>query len=217
MIKSIAMNEARNPQSEDLPKKPLVEAILELRWRLEPAIGPSAGRDPGFKILLGRFFDRVRNSYPTVVDLPATQIPEEMLPHVVRHQFRAGPDAWPLLQLGPGILTANETAGYTWRTFRPRLSEAIAVLFSSYPRDLYPFVPTHIVLRYLNAIPLEPRTDQALLFLKNSLHTEISLDATLADTVHDLNQPWGINLNLTFPMKSPCRRMRFLYLDRKIR
>jgi uncharacterized protein (TIGR04255 family) len=125
-----------------------------------------------------------------------------MLPHVVRHQFRVGDNAWPLLQLGPGILSANETAGYSWETFKPRLSEAIRVLFASYPRDIYEFAPTHIVLRYLNGIPLDPRTAQTLSFLRKTLHTDINLDPALADTVEDLSQPVGLNLNLTFPMKA---------------
>jgi uncharacterized protein (TIGR04255 family) len=189
------------PARELLANKPLIEAIFELRWRLEKTGDPSGGRDPGFKILLGRFFDNARSAYPTLVDLPATQVPEEMLPHVVRHQLRTAENAWPLLQLGPGILTANETAGYSWESFKPRLSEAIGVLFASYPKDIFDFAPTHVVLRYLNAMRFDFEKDATLTFLRNNLHTNVTLDPQLANTVQDLSQPRGLNLSLTFPMK----------------
>lgn len=190
-------------EPQELASKPLVEAIFELRWSLAKGDDPSLRRDPGFKVLLGRFFDRVHAIYPVMIDLPAAQIPEDMIPNVVRHQFRAGPTSWPLLQLGPGILTANETAGYSWATFKPRLKEAIAALFDSYPRDLHGFRPNQVVLRYMNAIPLNPLETPLLPFLRAKLHTEISLDPILGETVLSLEQPLGLTLNLSVPMRVP--------------
>lgn len=188
----------------DLTKKPLVEAIFELRWKLETTGDPAGGRDPGFKILLGRYFDLVRSRYPTLVDLAATQVPEDLVPHAVRHQFRSGPEAWPLLQLGPGILTVNETAGYSWATFKPRLHDAISALFKSYPADLHSFTPTQVVLRYLNALPVDPRETPLIAFLRDKLHTQITLAPALGETVQDLDSPVGMNLSLLVPMKGPA-------------
>ncbi|MCZ7616856.1 MAG: TIGR04255 family protein [Myxococcota bacterium] len=199
----MAAPDTRSAYPQQLARKPLVEVIFELRWKLEAVADPTGGRDPGFKILLGRFFDRVRATYPAVIDLPATQIPEEMVPNVVRHQFRPDPNAWPLLQLGPGILTTNETTAYSWAAFKPKLVDAISALFASYPGDLHPFEPNQVVLRYLNAIPLDPKRTPTLRFLREQLHTEIAIAPSLAQTVHDLDQPWGMNLSLTLPMKTP--------------
>jgi uncharacterized protein (TIGR04255 family) len=188
---------------QELAKKPLVEAIFELRWKLERTADPANARDPGFKILFGRFFDQVRNKYPAVIDLPSSIMPEEMVPHVVRHQFRTGPDTWPLLQLGPGILTVNDTAGYTWPGFKENLVHALSATFDSYPQDLYIFQPTQVVLRYINSIPVDPAKDKVIDYLKQKLHTTICIAPTLAETVNSLDQPSGLNLSLAFPMISP--------------
>lgn len=127
-----------------------------------------------------------------------------MVPNTVRHQFRPDPNAWPLLQLGPGILTTNQTDAYSWDTFKPEVRSSIASLFASYPNDLHPLATTQVVLRYINAIPLDSKSTPVLRFLKEELHTEISVTPRVAETVHDLTQPWGMNLNLTLPMKAPA-------------
>ena len=51
------MSDSEIPAPRDLPNKPLVEAIFEFRWALQS--NPAGGHDPGFRILLGRFYDRV--------------------------------------------------------------------------------------------------------------------------------------------------------------
>ena len=52
----------RIPERHPLENKPLVEAIFELRWALE-AQQPGIALDPGFRIFLGRYYDRVRAEY----------------------------------------------------------------------------------------------------------------------------------------------------------
>lgn len=189
--------------ARNLPNKPLVEAIFELRWALRPGADPSTAKDPGFGILLGRFYDLVRTDYPTMVDLPATQVPEEMIPSVVRHQFRLGPGEWPLLQIGPGILTANDTAGYTWERFRPRLEAAVQALFSSYPTDIAALAPSQVSLRYLNALSVDPRTINLADFLRSHLHVDVKLDERLFDSKDLSDDLRGLNLSLTYPLARP--------------
>jgi hypothetical protein len=49
---------------QDLKNKPLVEAILELRWALSTTEIPGAAEDPNYRLLLGRFSERVQKEYP---------------------------------------------------------------------------------------------------------------------------------------------------------
>jgi uncharacterized protein (TIGR04255 family) len=187
------------PEPRDLRHKPLAEAIFELRWALTDA---PFGHDPGFRILIGRYYDRVREQYPFMSDLPVTQVPEDMTPHVVRHQFRLSKDAWPLTQIGPGILTVNHTEGYTWDSFRPRLLKGVKALFESYPTDLAPLTITQVLLRYINTIPFDPSlsvTD----FLARFLHTRIEVEPMLFRGGHATNQPTELNLTLAFPTTDP--------------
>ncbi|MBP8986104.1 MAG: TIGR04255 family protein [Syntrophobacterales bacterium] len=73
--------------AKELKNKPLVEAILEIRWKLQglPS-GPQV--DPHYKLLLGRLFDRMLKDYPEHEQLPTANVPDELVGHVVQHRFR---------------------------------------------------------------------------------------------------------------------------------
>lgn len=197
------MSDNEIPQPRPLANKPLVEAIFELHWGLQSTRPGLPPQDLGFRIFLGRFYDRVRFDYPHLQDLPTTQVPEELTAHTVRHQFRVGQGQWPLTQVGPGILSVNETAGYDWATFQPRLMRAIRALFDSYPTDVAPFVPQMVQLRYIDAIPYNPSEMNPTRFLAELLHTTVTVDPKLFDDPKTANQATDVNLNLTFPLQKP--------------
>jgi uncharacterized protein (TIGR04255 family) len=118
--------EDRIPAPHPLPRKPLVEAIFELRWALQKQPDGQA-IDPGFQIFLGRFYDKVSSDFPESENLDAALVPEMMTPYIVRNRFRKTKGGWPLVQVGTGILSVNDTEGYDWSTFRPMLRKAIEV------------------------------------------------------------------------------------------
>ena len=97
--------------SRELKYKPLVEAIFDLRWELQQKTAGFAA-DPNYRLLLGRMFDRLEADYPAHEPLPTANLPDEMVGYTVQHRFRAQPGGWPLIQLGPGILSVNETDSY---------------------------------------------------------------------------------------------------------
>ena len=98
---------------KELKNKPLVEAILELRWKLS-----IQGIDPHYSLLLGRFPERIEAKYPLHEPLPNAQFSDAMMPYILQHRFRPGLNKWPLIQIGPGVMTVNETEGYTWDKFK---------------------------------------------------------------------------------------------------
>src|SRR5581483_2894612 len=115
-----------------LKNKPLVEAILEVRWGLV-SHAPGHESDPHYKLLLGRLYDRLQEKYPEHEQLPTAIIPDELVGHVVQHRFRTSAKGWPLVQVGPGILTINSTAEYTWEdVFRPRSVDAVGRLYEAH-------------------------------------------------------------------------------------
>lgn len=197
------MNKNDIPEPHELANKPLVEAIFELRWALKESEQGLPPQDPGFRIALGRYYDCVRATYPVLQDLPTAQVPENMTAYAVRHQFRAEKNKWPLTQLGPGILTVNDTAGYTWTNFRPRLLGAIEALFKSYPGDIAAFKPVGVRLRYIDAIPYKPKEMDPVQFLSELLHMQISVEPLLFEDPTNPDAPVRANLNLTFPLKEP--------------
>ncbi|WP_367363325.1 TIGR04255 family protein [Mesotoga sp.] len=42
-------------------------------------------------------------------------------------------ESWPLVQLGPGIITLNATEDYSWDDFSYRIDRLIENFFESYP------------------------------------------------------------------------------------
>ena len=194
----------RIPERHPLENKPLVEAIFELRWALE-AEQPGIALDPGFRIFLGRYYDQVKGEYPAVVDLPSSTVPEEITPHQVRHQFRKAKDDWPVTQIGPGIMTVNETSGYLWDSFQPKLLHAIDAVYASYPREIAAFRPLSGALKYVDAIEYDPKRSNSplLAFLRSHLHTSIDIEPLLFDNPVERESPMSLNLTVTYPLSKP--------------
>lgn len=187
------------PTPRDLANKPLVEAIFEIRWSLQKE-GP-LGTDPGFSLFQGRYYDKIHKTYPYTVALPAAELPEAMTPHLPRHQFRAGDNQWPVTQIGPGLLTVNETSNYKWNTFLPLLKEAVNALFDAYPTDVAKLSPTQCALRYINVVDYP--TPPLLQFLKDKLHTEIVPEPLLFDDASKALHPYDLNLKLAYALSEP--------------
>lgn len=200
------MNAMKNdsiPTITELRNKPLAEVVFELRWSLQGA-QPGFQSDPGFRILFGRYYDRMRQQYPVMKDLPVTQVPEEMTAYAVRHQFWSAESKWPVTQLGPGILTVNDTAGYKWETFKPRLTSAVQALYESYPNEIAPLAPIGAELKYINAVPFNATETAGVVgFLEQSLHTKLQVDPLLFDDSQAAAKPLELNLTLTYPLTRP--------------
>ena len=198
------MNTDAIPQPQVLKNKPLVEAVFELRWELQGAQVPGVAVDPGYQLLLGSYFDRIKKDYPHVVPLPPATAPIEFTAHTVNYQFRVAKDSWPLTQIGPGILTVNDTDKYTWKDFQPRLDSAIRALFESYPDVGTELKPVWSQLRYINAIPFNQHATTATKLLREKLHTSVQFDSQLfQENPQEADSPIGFGMNVTFPLKTP--------------
>jgi uncharacterized protein (TIGR04255 family) len=163
--------------NKELKNKPLVEAILEVRWALQKQAG-DIQVDPHYKFLLGRMFDRVLGEYPVPEELPQTFIPDEMSAYMVKQRFRVGANDWPLIQIGPGIMTVNETAKYTWPDFRSRSISAINKLFDAYPKAGNLEI-TSLILRYIDAVEVDFTKLCVWDFLQENLKLATSLPCNL--------------------------------------
>jgi len=193
-----------------LKSKPLVEAILEVQWALEPGPEPEIKRDPHYKFLLGTLFESVKNEYPYHEELPAAHVPDELTPHVVHHRFRAKPGGWPLLQVGPGVFTVNETEAYAWENFERWINEAIPKLVTAHPQpDALKF--QKVMLRFINAVVLDFAAVNVLQFLAEKMKTRISLPQSIfeAGTVSD--HPIEITNQLVFPSTKPPGLLLFKF------
>ncbi|MEV5407525.1 TIGR04255 family protein [Thermopolyspora sp. NPDC052614] len=180
-------------RSIDLPNKPLVEAILEIRWALDQ------NKDPAHPLYAGVLAGRLSEAFPYQENLPAAQIPDEITPHIVKFRFRAAPDSWPLIQAGPGIATLNLVGSYQWEAFRSlanylwdKLHDSYAPFNSGNPPRI-----TQLQLRYINAVPISGLDLPT--FLKDKLHVSFAVPAEIASK-HTNGPASEVLLNVAYPL-----------------
>jgi len=153
-----------------LPKAPLQEVIFELRWNLDFDPATRQDLDLGFEMAQGRFQRLVEREFPFNRRLPPPGIPFVLLNHTVVHQFWRAENTYPVLQLGPGIFSQNDTeSNYEWEgSFLPQLKRSLDWLAEAYQR---PPEPVFINLRYIDAVKLADynRGDNWLDFISESL------------------------------------------------
>jgi uncharacterized protein (TIGR04255 family) len=185
-----------------LKNKPLIEAIFELRWKLVEREGGNKA-DPHFKLLVGRMFERLKGNYPFVEELPTSGIPEEISAYVIQHRLRKCENGWPVIQLGPGILSVNETDGYEWGQFEERITEAVDALYGLYPESSSRLKAESLALRYLDGVAFDSTNDNILRFLGDKLKTEIALHSRFFQETDVAPVPSGIDLLFQHTCKKP--------------
>jgi uncharacterized protein (TIGR04255 family) len=115
---------------------PLVEVIAEVHWRIERlATVPDGGIDPHFNVLVANLEQALPQSgFPVVERLVPSQLPIELLADKPVVRFWRGEKQYPLVQLGPGLMTINIVPPYEgWRAFKPTLVKALDLLRTQYP------------------------------------------------------------------------------------
>lgn len=182
---------------------PMLEAIFEIRWELLGDQQTGRYKDPAYPMMYGRMYERFKKDFPLIEDLPSVQMHPEASPYVVRHRMRKDKTSWPLIQVGPGIATVNDAQGYSWTRFKEtilRLVQAIS--------DLYPEGPSRLQwmkaeVRYVNGVPINLESENALAFLAEKLHTRIDLDPDLFALNEVEESPVALGLNLAYPLNRP--------------
>jgi uncharacterized protein (TIGR04255 family) len=183
-----------------LKNKPLIEAIFELRWKLEETT-PMTG-DPYYKIQIGRIYERVKEEYPFHEQLPTANVPDEIVAHIVQHRFRKSKEKWPLMQIGPGILTLNDTDGYDWEDFEKRISRLVEVFFETYPEPELLAIDG-LLLRYINAVEFNYEKDNIFEFLRDKMKISVGVHQELFQETGVTQSPLGLDLRLSFPCAEP--------------
>ncbi|MBU4293342.1 MAG: TIGR04255 family protein [Actinobacteria bacterium] len=184
-----------------LNNKPLLEAIFEIRWELEQSnLGPI---DPHYKILIGSLYEKIKEEYPFHEQLETANFPDGMISYVTQHRYRTGEKGWPLVQIGPGILTLNDTVNYKWEKFERRIINVVNALFEIYPDMENKLRINKLLLRYINSINFDFSKDNIFEFLKNKMKSNINLSADLFEKTGVNYLPNGFNLIFNFESTKP--------------
>ncbi len=182
---------------------PLIEAIFEVRWEMETDSQTQRLRDPSYPMMYGRLYERLKKDFPIVEDLPSIQAHPEAAPYVPRHRVRKEKIGYPLIQVGPGIVTINETKGYSWTNFRFLILRVVESIIELFPTDAIPLNFIKAELRYVNGIRFDIAKENPLQFLAEKLHmkVEVPLELFHQNNVHE--RPNAVALNLSYALEKP--------------
>ncbi|KKN00378.1 hypothetical protein LCGC14_1138360 [marine sediment metagenome] len=196
-----------------LKNKPLVEAIFEIKWRLEAesdiqftdknGLKHPTRVDPHYKLLVGRFYDKIIDNYPYHEPLPASKMPDELSAYIIQHRFRKAENMWPLIQLGPGILTVNDTVDYVWEDFLVKIEKALRILYEIYPKSSENLVINGLMLRYIDIVEFDYAKDFVFDFLKNQFKIEVNLYQKLFEDTNVKKKPMNFDLKFDFQSENP--------------
>src|SRR5262245_26293993 len=181
----------------DLKNKPLVEAVLEIQWQLREGSTPGIRTDPHYKMLLGRFYERIMEAYPIHETLAAAALPDLMVAHTPQHLFRVAPGGWPGIQIGPGILSVHEREEYSWKDFVWRCVDTASKLVDAYPRRTELRVEA-ARLRYLDAVTFDFTQENLLDFLRDKFKSTAQLPSVLFQDKHVQPQPVSFSWQASF-------------------
>jgi uncharacterized protein (TIGR04255 family) len=196
------MSREKMEKIPELARAPLVEAIFELRWELEG--NPQEGRlkDPAYPMLYGRLYERLQREFPVIEDLPSMQVHPEVSPYVVRHRMRREVGGWPLIQVGPGVITVNEGKGYGWRRFSRAIGAAVQGIIDLYPKSAALRFGT-CDLRYINGFLFDPATESPVDFLREKLHIGVEVTPEIFELNDASRKARGASISLAYPLSSP--------------
>ena len=120
---------------------PLLEAIFELRWALDDNNDFNK-----IQFLFEDLYSRFSKEYPFRENIVDATIPLPVLNGQPVRRFRKAENAYPLIQIGPGILTLNsDSKNYLWEDFIGRSEKLINSFFELYPIDNKKMVGPSIV------------------------------------------------------------------------
>lgn len=159
----------------ELKSKPLIETIFELHWSLPDREGVPRNapliKDPSYAKILNGMTNALHADFPyqEALDSP----PGFIIPYAARHRLRSKEGGWPLVQLGSGILTVNDTDGYKWESFLSMTEGVLKHLGEVHPAGVEIPVET-FRLKYIDAVHLADQ-GRVLDFIETYLGSSISL------------------------------------------
>ena len=149
-----------------LPKAPLIEVIFELRWT---SLDANELQDSQY--LHGDLYPLIKDKYPYREAIQGFTMPSFF--NAPTHRFRTAANDYPLVQIGPGILTINTVdSKYFWSEYETWVIDIIGNL-----KKIYAFKNTQnvrLTLQYIDLVRFDFDKENVLDFLKEHLHITIN-------------------------------------------
>ena len=186
-----------------LSKQPLIEVVFELHWGNKKTFPV----DLNYRLIIGALYEHIREDFPEFETLPTVNIPEGAVPpeaKIIQYRFWKKNKKWPIVQLGPGILTVNMNKDYEkWEKFKPIIRDVVEKFLKIYPDKENLFIH-RLVLKYLDAFAFDFLNKNILDFLKNKLHVSINIDFGEDERRERFSpNPLNIDFRLDYSLNEP--------------
>lgn len=194
--KTILSRDCSHHVMNKLSRAPLQEVIFEVRWDLQVNAQTRQEFDPKVELALGKLQGFARNKFPFYRRKMPQEIPVHALPYQAVHQFWRDQRVWPVIQLGPGIFTVNDTdKNYEWTSsYFPQIEECLFWLYEAYDNDLR---VRFCNLNYIDVIKLKDHgnPDDLRDFIAGNLKVRVS------NEFQSPGSRGGINIMQTFNLE----------------
>ncbi|GGC05256.1 hypothetical protein GCM10011363_22480 [Marivita lacus] len=187
-------------------KPPLVEVILEIHWALKPlGSAPNAAIDPYYDLFRESFLEAVSVELPVVEQLVPSEIPVEFVSDQPHLRLRPKKSGWPLIQIGPGVMTVNIVPPYAgWAEFRSFVSWALDALLSAYPMAEKTFKPKRGHLRYIDVFDARFGFDSFKPFVETHFGAVQPVRQQVVDEISAEPERITFSVDSNFSVKSPA-------------
>ncbi len=144
---------SQNSHVSKLPNAPLKEVIFDIRWELDFDNESNKHYDSKFDLALGKFHNLIKKDFNKVNRIVPPFVPKEFANYIPQFQFLNKDKKYPLIQIGEGILSINDTdLNYEWKKqFSPLIKKTLQELCKSYD-DSIEF--NRVSLRYIDVVNL---------------------------------------------------------------
>jgi len=186
---------------------PLIETIFEIRWELDADEQTGRMRDPSYPMMYGRLYEHLKKDFPVIEDLPSMQAHPETTPFIPRHRLRKEKNGYPLVQVGPGIITLNFSKGYSWSNFKAMALRLIEAVSDLYPMETRPLNFIKSEIRYVNGIRLDLARENPLAFLADKLHMKVEMSPEFNEQNILSDRPNALALNLAYALEKPMANL----------
>lgn len=158
-----------------LPNAPLLEVVFELRWdSTDPDILSK------FQYLHGDLYAAIKKRYPFRENILPPTAPLPLLVNNPIYRFRSAEGAYPLVQLGPALLTLNTVDDkYFWDEYFGWCEELVSTFFEVYPHSKED--KFNCKLMYFDFFKFNFEKNNAIAFINDNLNIHLKqkfFDAT---------------------------------------
>lgn len=173
-----------------LPHAPLIEVVIELKWQIT-----QKNEWTGIQYLYGDLYNELKDKYPYRENIIPVDIPIEMILNQPVHRFRAKEGGYPLIQIGPGILTLNTIDDiYEWNSFFKDATETIEKFLKVYTLPDKQVVPG---IMYIDFFPFNFEENDVVDYINRNFKVTLSQSFFETDKPPiDFNMGFAYNLEL---------------------